>query len=94
MVIHLARGLRELSAALLKSEPMTTPDQSSKITETWQLVAEYHDRLQSHLFDQANVEERIDAIYLVRKELKGVYDMMYESMKGTHIASVDLKTPT
>ena len=94
MVIHLARGLRELSAALLKSEPMTTPDQSSKITETWQLVAEYHDRLQSHLLDHANVEERIDAIYLVRKELEGVYDMMYERMKGTHTALVDLKTPT
>jgi hypothetical protein len=62
MVIHLVRGLRELSAAFLKLEPMTMRDQSIKITEAWQLVAQRHDRLQSHLLDLADVEERKDAI--------------------------------
>jgi hypothetical protein len=43
MVIHLVRGLRELSAAFLNLEPMKIPDQSIKITEAWQLVAQRHD---------------------------------------------------
>ena len=94
MVIHLVRGLRELSAAFLNLQPMTIPDQSIKITEAWQLVAQHHDRLQSHLLDLADVEERKDAIYSVKRELDGVYDMMHERMKGTHAALVDIKTPT
>jgi hypothetical protein len=94
MVIHLVRGLRELSAAFLKLEPMTTSDQSSKITETWQFIAKYHDRLQSYLHLLDDMEERIDAIYSVKRELDGVYEMMYERMKGTHAALVDIKTPT
>jgi hypothetical protein len=40
------------------------------------------------------VEERKDAVYSVKRELYGVYDMMYERMKGTHAVLVDIKTPT
>ena len=94
MVIHLVRGLRELSAAFLKLEPMTMPDQSRRITEAWQDAAKYHDRLQAYLHVWDDMEERIDAVCSAKVELDGVYNMMYEEIKGTHIASVDLKTPT
>jgi hypothetical protein len=63
MVIQLVRGLRELSAAFLKLEPMTASDQSSKIKETWQFVAKYHDRLQSYLHLLDDMEERIEVIF-------------------------------
>lgn len=93
----LVSGLRELSTSIHRLEPITTPEQSSKITEAWQSVARYHDRIQSYLHemaDTADVKDTIEAVFAVKSRLNEVYEVMFKHTKRTNAALMDFKRRT